>query len=94
MDPVKVQKKDGSLEDFNRNKVLNGIIKSGALPEVSESVTTQVEQWAKMSASNGVVTSLDIRGKVLEFLRQQDADSATRYESYQKPPVAPETPTV
>ncbi len=89
MDPIKVEKKDGQLEDFNRNKILNGVIKSGALPETAEAVTTQVEQWAKMSAVDGVVKGLDVRSKVLEFLRQKDADSAMRYEVYKKQPATP-----
>lgn len=86
MDGLKVQKKDGSLEDFNRNKIYGGVMKSGALPETAEAVTVQVEQWAKMSAVDGVVKGMDIRAKVLEFLRQKDADSAMRYETYKKQP--------
>ena len=92
MDPIKVQKKDGTFEDFNRNKILNGVIKSGALPETAEAVTTLVEEWAKVSAVDGIVQGPDIRSKVLEFLRQKDADSAMRYEAYKKQPAAPVTP--
>ena len=88
MDGLKVQKKDGRLEDFNRNKVYGGVMKSGALPETAEGVTVQVEQWAKMSAVDGVVKTTDLRAKVLEFLRLKDADSATRYEQYKKQPPA------
>lgn len=81
----KVQKKDGSLEDFDRNKILNGIVKSGAMPEQAESVTKQVESWVQNVVVDGVVKSSDIRTKVLEVLKTVNPQVATSFETYQKP---------
>jgi len=83
--PVKVQKKDGRLEDFDRNKVINGVIKSGATPEEAEEVTRQVEGWLVTAATSGVVSSIAIRSKVLEVLQVLNPTAAASFESYQKP---------
>lgn len=87
--PVKVQKKDGSLEDFDRSKVLNGVIKSGVTPEQAEEVARQVETWAPTTAVNGVLSSMAIRGKVLEVLRSVNPTAAAAFEAYQKPAAMP-----
>ncbi|MGB9706873.1 MAG: ATP cone domain-containing protein [Microgenomates group bacterium] len=83
--PVKVQKKDGRLEDFDRNKVVAGVIKSGATPEQAEEVARQVEVWVPTAAVNGVIHSGAIREKVLEVLRAVNPTAAASFESYQKP---------
>lgn len=83
--PVKVQKKDGRLEDFDRNKVINGVVKSGATPEQAEEVVRQVEAWLPTAAVNGVVSSMAIRGKVLEVLRLLNPTAAASFEAYRKP---------
>ena len=82
---LQIQKKDGRLEAFDRNKVLAGIVKSGALTEEAESITVQIETWAQDAAQNGVIGVLEIRGKVLEILRSVNPEAAARFESYQKP---------
>lgn len=86
--PLKVEKKDGTQEDFDRNKVASGIVKSGGTSEVAENVASQVESWANTSAVSGVIRSGDIRAKVLELLRGAAPQVATSFEMYQKPVVA------
>jgi transcriptional regulator NrdR family protein len=83
--PVKVQKKDGRLEDFDRNKVINGVVKSGATTDQAEEVVRQVEAWLPTAAVNGVVSSMAIRVKVLEVLRVLNPTAAAAFESYRKP---------
>jgi len=83
--PVKVQKKDGRLEDFDRNKVINGVIKSGATPEQAEEVVRQVEMWLPTAAVGGVISSTTIRMKVLEVLRGLNPNVAASFEAYRKP---------
>jgi len=82
---VKVQKKDGSLEDFDRNKVINGVVKSGATPQQAEEVARQVEAWLPTGAVNGIVSSMAIRSKVLEVLRTLNPTAAASFETYRKP---------
>lgn len=82
--PIKVQKKDGRLEDFDRNKVSGGAVKSGATYDEAENVTKQVEIWVQTAAVNGVVPAVQIRSKVLEFLRPLNTTAADAFESYKK----------
>ncbi len=89
--PIKVQKKDGQQEDFDRNKVVGGLAKSGATPDQVEEITKQVEVWVTTAAVNGVINSFEIRAKVLELLRAVNPSAITAFENYQKP-VEP-TPT-
>lgn len=97
--PVKVQKKDGQTQDFDRTKILNGVIKSGGTPEEAENVTKQIEAWIVTAAINGMIPSMQIRTKLLEILRLVNPTAAATFETYQKPseptqgvPPAPEMP--
>jgi transcriptional regulator NrdR family protein len=90
---LQVQKKDGRLQPFEKEKVAAGLIRSGASVEEAENVASQVEAWAQTNAANGVVNSLDLRAKVLEVLKTVNANVATAFESYQKPQPEPEVPT-
>jgi transcriptional regulator NrdR family protein len=81
----KVQKKDGRLEDFDRNKIISGLVKSGTTPPEAEDITSQVEAWLPTVAVGGTVKTLDIREKVLELLRLADPTAADNFENYQKP---------
>lgn len=81
----KVQKKDGRIEDFDRSKVLNGVVKSGASFDEAEIVTSGIEQWLPTVAKEGVITTTEIRTKVLEILREVNPQAAKNFENYQKP---------
>ncbi len=81
----KIQKKDGSLQDFDRNKVIGSVLKSGGTNADAESVTSKIEVWLPTAAVDGVVKSQDIRNKVLEVLRNVNQTAATAFESYSKP---------
>lgn len=82
--PIKVEKKDGRMEDFDHNKVSSGIVKSGASPTEAETITNQIETWAQSVAVNGVVKSSAIRTKVLELLRSVNPEAAASFEAYKK----------
>lgn len=82
---MKVQKRDGRLEDFNRNKILGGIIKSGATPDQAEMITKQVEGWAPGAVVDGVIKSDEIRTKVLGVLLTVNPKAAANFEAYKKP---------
>lgn len=82
--PIKVEKKDGRLEDFDRSKIVNGIVKSGAAPEQAEGIAAQIETWAQGAAVNGVIKSSDIRPKVLDLLRSVNPEAAASFAAYKK----------
>ena len=81
----KVVKKNGQQEDFDRNKILNGVVKSGATPEEAEKVTAQIETWLPGVAVEGVVKTVDLRNKILEMMRIINPIVASDFENYQKP---------
>jgi len=85
---LQVRKKDGRLEPFDRDKVKNGMLKSGASDAEAETVTGQVETWAQGVAQDGIVDTLEIRAKVLEILRGVNPGAAAAFEAYQKPSMA------
>lgn len=86
---LQVQKKDGTLQPFDRSKISAGVMRSGASLEEAENVTGQVEAWAQGAAQNGVVGATELRTKVLEVLKTVNPVAGTAFESYQKPSVEP-----
>jgi transcriptional regulator NrdR family protein len=80
----RVQKNDGTLEDFDSNKLTSGITKAGASDEEAQKVLSEVEAWLSTVAVNGVVKSLEIKNKVLELLQETNPAAVTNFESYKK----------
>jgi transcriptional regulator NrdR family protein len=78
------QKKDGTLVDFDQNKIIVGIIKAGGTPEEAQKVAADIQTWLPTAAVNNVVNHLDIRNKVLaELLTLNPAVSAS-FEAFKK----------
>lgn len=82
---IKVEKKDGTQEPFMREKIINGVTRSGGTPEQAESITAQIEGWVTTTALNGVIKTVDIRNKLLELLRGLNPQAAATFEAYIKP---------
>lgn len=80
----KVQKRDGTLENFDRNKVLIGAIKSGASNAEAESLVLKVESSLQSMAINGVIKSPSIRTQILKFLRDINPKVGSSFEYYRK----------
>lgn len=80
----RVQKKDGTLEDFDKGKITSGVVKAGGSEEDAEKILAGIEAWLPTSAVNGVVKSVDIREKGLEILREVNPAAAANFESYKK----------
>lgn len=80
----KFMKKDGTLEDFDRNKIVGGVVKAGGTPEEAERVASAIEAWLPAAAAS-VVKSQDVRTKVLEILGTVNPATVASFETYQKP---------
>ncbi|HJX01958.1 MAG TPA: ATP cone domain-containing protein [Candidatus Humimicrobiaceae bacterium] len=80
----RVQKKDGTLEDFDSIKLTSGITKAGASEEEAQKVLSVVEAWLPTVAVDGVVKSFEIKNKVLESLNETNPAAVTNFESYKK----------
>jgi len=80
----KVQKKDGSLEDFDKTKIVNGLVNAGATENEAEKVASEIEAWIPTAATNNIINSLDIRVKGLDVLKLINPEIAAKFEDYQK----------
>ena len=80
---IKVQKRDGTMEAFDRSKIVSGLTNAGATVQEVEKVVGQIEAWVQ-GVAGGVVKSVDIRAKVIEMLRTANATVASAFEGYSK----------
>lgn len=85
MKDLKVEKRDGDLEEWNYDKILLSIGKAMMPLKKAEKIASQVEKWAKEASKRRVVTSTDIRDKIIEILKETDPIAAEAYELYKKP---------
>ena len=82
--PVMVIKRDGNRERFNRNKILNGLLKACEKRAVSreqlESIVNTIEQKVKNQMENEVDSTI-IGELVMDHLRQIDEVAYVRFAS-------------
>lgn len=81
----KIQKRDGTLEDFDRRKIITAAVKSGATNEEAEKLAREMEAWLSGRAVNGTVKSSDLRLKALSLLNSINQSVKTSFEYYRKP---------
>jgi hypothetical protein len=77
-------KRDGSLQEFNKGKIIDVVVHAGAAYQDAVILADNVERWVPSVAIDGVVDHNQIRTKVLEFLTALDPKVAQNYESYRK----------
>ncbi|QLK85952.1 transcriptional regulator NrdR [Staphylococcus sp. 17KM0847] len=84
MSPLIVVKKDGTREQFNREKILNGLVRSCEKRPVRlqqlEEITNQVE-WQLRESGIAEISSRDIGEYVMDLLMQVDQVSYVRFAS-------------
>jgi len=82
--PVVVIKKDGHSEEFDRKKILSGLLKSCYKRPVSTEQMEDIVKGVEYEIQNSLkstVTSSEIGTKVLQKLREIDAVSYIRFAS-------------
>jgi len=86
MDILKVQKRDGSLENYAHHKVLGGILIAGATLEQAQQISDDIEAWVKIEATKKrTVKTRDIHEKIIAQLKKINPTAAKTFESYKKP---------
>ena len=82
--PITVIKKDGSMQAFNRDKILSGMIKSCEKRPVSiqdlEKATDNIE-YRLVNSLNTEVSSIEIGEMVMEELKKLDEVAYVRFAS-------------
>lgn len=82
---LKVEKRDGSLQDFDRAKIIAGVLKSGATEEQAEEVTGIIDSWILTVANEqDVLASNTIHAKVLELLKRVNPAASVTYQAFRK----------
>lgn len=80
---VKVVKRDGSTEEFDKDKLVVSVIKSGLTNEEAEELYVKVENWLG-GVEEESIASTAIRDKVIEIMKEGNPIAAGSYESYLK----------
>lgn len=81
---MQVKKRDGRLEDFDRNKLKNSFIAAGVADEQAEGLTAEVETWATATAQEDVIESQAIWEKVVEILESTAPEVAASYRAHRE----------
>lgn len=82
--PIIVVKKDGNRQSYDRNKLLNGIIKACEKRPVSMSTIEKIVDDIEKSLSNSLereVTSVEIGEMIMDKLKDIDEVSYVRFAS-------------
>lgn len=80
---AKIQKKDGSLENYDRTKLLLSMIRAQATPDQAEGALSQIESWLIQLKQESVSTK-ELHDKVVEVLKAVNPHAAQGYEIYRK----------
>lgn len=76
---MKVKKKDGSEEDFIREKIVVAVVKAGGNLENARAIAKEVEN---AFASRSAVSTDEIRSEVLKRLKDKDVVAYNGWLSY------------
>ncbi|MBI3396871.1 hypothetical protein HY045_00180 [Candidatus Woesebacteria bacterium] len=85
MEELKVQKNDGTIEDFDKEKLVKSIVAAGVPINQAQGLAGQVESWASGASTEGVIASAEIRTKVIELLGAANASAVEAYQNFKKP---------
>jgi len=78
---MKVRKKNGSEEEFIREKIVVAIVKAGGSLENARAIAKEVEN---MFAARDAVTTEEIKKEVLNRLKDRDVNAYQNWLSYKK----------
>ena len=82
--PIMIVKKDGNRQSYDRNKLLNGIIKACEKRPVSMSTIEKIVDEIEKSLSNSLereVTSVEIGEMIMDKLKEIDEVAYVRFAS-------------
>ena len=80
---ISIRKNSGENEDFNFEKLLASIGKTGVPLKEAVEITKDIQVWAE-SSDNNSISSTQIRDKVIESLSVDYPAEADMYKTYKK----------
>jgi len=78
----KIKKRNGQIQDYAANKVIEGLKKAGAAGDEAVKVAEKVSSWIGEKASDGVVTSRDIGKKAIEYMGDVNEGVSVSFKKY------------
>ena len=72
-------KKDGSREEFDKEKVKRSCLNAGAAPDVAENITNNIEKLI-----HNEITTEELRILILSMLRKVDPSCVDKWIDYEK----------
>lgn len=91
---IKVLKKDGSIENFDQNKIARVTKAAGLTAEQAQTLASKIAQWVRAQREPRI-TTFQIRNKVIEELGKVNKYAAnlfTWYEKTKKHHASPQNP--
>jgi len=76
---MQVVKKDGSKEEFDKQKIINSCLSSGLAPDVAERIGNEIESLAY----DGMETK-ELRILILNKIRKEDPSCAQKWIDFEK----------
>lgn len=80
---IHVVKKDGTLEVYDESKIVRIVVAAGLTPEEGQTLASNITKWINENSLTKV-TTLELRGKVLEGLKAASEYAANLYLWYEK----------
>ena len=76
---MQVVKKDGSKEEFDKQKIINSCLSAGLAPDVAEKIGNELENLAY----DGIETK-ELRILILNKIRKEDSSCAQKWIDYEQ----------
>jgi 2-phosphoglycerate kinase len=81
---LKVKKRDESLESWSYDKLVTSINKSGVPIDDAERYAKEVQEWSSSNAKDGVISSVAIRDRVMEVIKNDYPAESDSYQAFKK----------
>jgi len=80
---MKIKKRGGDLQDFDRMKIYHSVLAAGAFQEEANAIADQVQSWARGLEEN-TLSTMEIKEKIIELLGKSNPVAAQNYQNYRK----------
>lgn len=83
MPNINVKKRDGVIEPWSYDKLVTSIGKAGVPMVSAEDIASKIQAWAQEN-SDGIISSTEIRDRIIEDLKTNFPAEADNYKAYKK----------
>jgi len=81
---IRVKKRSGALEPFQLSKIEGAVRKAGGSVALAGEAALELGGWVKEIAKEGVITTVEIERKLVDFVATKNADVAKAMGSFVK----------